>query len=563
MHAIHQPDGLHLQNNIQIVEIATGNRQRPWRGLKNLCTIVGVALAASRRHVYDNDPGTLHAFGPERCLTYRHGARSRPPFRCVAAGARRSVHDRRGLARAARPRRGLPSGAAAGCGGVRALDRGGRAGSSRSAPSTACRWWRSAPAPRSKAMSPRSAGGVSIDLDADEPGRWRCNAEDLDCHRPGRRHPQAAQRAPARHRPVLPDRPRRRRHPRRHGGDARLGHQRRPLRHDAGERAGADGGPGRRAGSSAPAAGRASRRPATISPACSWAPRGRSASSPRSRSGCYGVPEAISAAVCSFPAVDDAVEAVIRPSRPASRSRASSCSTSCRCAAASATRKLEGYRVAPTLFFEFHGSRGRGAEQAEQALAIAAELRRPGLPVGDPARGAQPAVAGAARRLLCGPGAAAGLRRLGHRRLRADLAPRRMHRARRARTSPRRACWRRSSAMSATAISICLILLDPDRPEEIATRRGAQQAAGPARHRHGRHLHRRARRRPRQDRQPGRGGRRGGRGDARDQARARSRRTSSTRARSSGSEPATSPAAPAIASCSSAWRRASTSRSSA
>ena len=44
-----------------------------------------------------------------------------------------------------------------------------------------------------------------------------------------------------------------------------------------------------------------------------------------------------------------------------------------------------------------------------------------------------------------------------------------------------------------------LMLLDPAQPEEIRQGRGAQQAPGPPRHRHGRHLHRRARRRPRQD----------------------------------------------------------------
>ncbi len=47
------------------------------------------------------------------------------------------------------------------------------------------------------------------------------------------RHPQGAQRAFARSRAVLPHRSRRRRKPWRHGGDARLGHQRRALRHHA------------------------------------------------------------------------------------------------------------------------------------------------------------------------------------------------------------------------------------------------------------------------------------------------------------------------------------------
>ena len=57
----------------------------------------------------------------------------------------------------------------------------------------------------------------------------------------GRRDAQAAERVHQAHGPVLPGRPRRRCHARRHGGDARLGHQRRALRHDARERAVAEG----------------------------------------------------------------------------------------------------------------------------------------------------------------------------------------------------------------------------------------------------------------------------------------------------------------------------------
>ena len=74
---------------------------------------------------------------------------------------------------------------------------------------------------------------------ADEPGPARQRRGSRRDGR-GRRHAQAAERASARHRPVLPDRSRRRRDARRHGGDARLGHQRGALRHDARERAGAD-----------------------------------------------------------------------------------------------------------------------------------------------------------------------------------------------------------------------------------------------------------------------------------------------------------------------------------
>ena len=64
----------------------------------------------------------------------------------------------------------------------------------------------------------------------------------------GRRDARAAQRASARPGPVLPGRSRHRAvHHRRHVRDARLRHQRGALRHDPRERAGADGGAGRRA----------------------------------------------------------------------------------------------------------------------------------------------------------------------------------------------------------------------------------------------------------------------------------------------------------------------------
>ena len=74
-----------------------------------------------------------------------------------------------------------------------------------------------------------------------QPGRSRR-------HGRSRAHPQDAERTPEEHRPDVPDRPRRRRHHRRHGRHARLGHHRRALRHDARERAGSDGGAGRRPG---------------------------------------------------------------------------------------------------------------------------------------------------------------------------------------------------------------------------------------------------------------------------------------------------------------------------
>ena len=59
--------------------------------------------------------------------------------------------------------------------------------------------------------------------------------------RRGRRDADAVEQGAAQHRPHLHRRSRRRRQHRRHGGDAGIRHDRRPLRHDARERAGVDG----------------------------------------------------------------------------------------------------------------------------------------------------------------------------------------------------------------------------------------------------------------------------------------------------------------------------------
>ena len=87
----------------------------------------------------------------------------------------------------------------------------------------------------------------------------------------------------------------------------------------------------------------------------------------------YGVPEAISAAVCGFPGVDEAVRAVIQTIQtgiPVARIELLDELQMRGCINYS---KLEGYRVAPTLFYEFHGTEAGVQEQAELAQAIAAE----------------------------------------------------------------------------------------------------------------------------------------------------------------------------------------------
>ena len=90
-------------------------------------------------------------------------------------------------------------------------------------------------------------GGVSIDF-RDMNKVLAVHAEDLDCVV----EPGITRKALNEHlrdqRPVLPDRSRRRRLARRHGGDALLRHQRGALRHHEGQCAGAQGRDGERRG---------------------------------------------------------------------------------------------------------------------------------------------------------------------------------------------------------------------------------------------------------------------------------------------------------------------------
>jgi D-lactate dehydrogenase (cytochrome) len=84
----------------------------------------------------------------------------------------------------------------------------------------------------------------------------------------------------------------------------------------------------------------------------------------------YGIPEAISAAVCAFPTIDDAVNAVIMTIQsgvPVARIELLDAATM------GAVNAYSGfsYNEVPTLFFEFHGTPASVAEQAENVRAIA------------------------------------------------------------------------------------------------------------------------------------------------------------------------------------------------
>lgn len=86
----------------------------------------------------------------------------------------------------------------------------------------------------------------------------------------------------------------------------------------------------------------------------------------------YGVPEAMSSAVCSFADLDAAVRTVIQTIQfgvPVARIELLD---AVQVDAINRYSKT-GYPVAPTLFLEFHGSEASVAEQAETVSAIAAE----------------------------------------------------------------------------------------------------------------------------------------------------------------------------------------------
>src|ERR1043166_1938887 len=86
----------------------------------------------------------------------------------------------------------------------------------------------------------------------------------------------------------------------------------------------------------------------------------------------YPVQEAMSAAVCAFDSVDGCTRTVIQTIQagiPVAR-----CDIVCDKTVAAINKfKKTGYRVAPTVFFEFHGSNTSVVEQAEAVQAIAKE----------------------------------------------------------------------------------------------------------------------------------------------------------------------------------------------
>ena len=87
----------------------------------------------------------------------------------------------------------------------------------------------------------------------------------------------------------------------------------------------------------------------------------------------YGVPQAISSAVCPFPTIGDAVNTVIQTIQMGVPVARIELLDEVQLDAVNRYSKLD-YRVAPTLFFEFHGSDNGVTEQAEMVQDIAAEF---------------------------------------------------------------------------------------------------------------------------------------------------------------------------------------------
>ena len=86
----------------------------------------------------------------------------------------------------------------------------------------------------------------------------------------------------------------------------------------------------------------------------------------------YGIPEAIAAAVCAFPTMEDAVNTVIGTIQTGVPVARIELLDEAQMAAINKYSKLD-HKVAPTLFFEFHGSPAGVAEQSETVKSIAAD----------------------------------------------------------------------------------------------------------------------------------------------------------------------------------------------
>ncbi|MEQ8967719.1 MAG: FAD-linked oxidase C-terminal domain-containing protein [Azospirillaceae bacterium] len=87
----------------------------------------------------------------------------------------------------------------------------------------------------------------------------------------------------------------------------------------------------------------------------------------------HGIPEAVSSAVCAFPTLQGAVDTVITTIQAGVPVARIELLDEVQMDAVNRFSKLD-YTVAPTLFFEFHGTERGVVEQAEQVQALAGEF---------------------------------------------------------------------------------------------------------------------------------------------------------------------------------------------
>jgi D-lactate dehydrogenase (cytochrome) len=87
----------------------------------------------------------------------------------------------------------------------------------------------------------------------------------------------------------------------------------------------------------------------------------------------HGIPEAISSAVCAFPTIEEAVDTVIATIQSGVPVARIELLDEVQMEACIRFSRLDQYQAAPTLFFEFHGTRAGVVEQAETVEAIAGE----------------------------------------------------------------------------------------------------------------------------------------------------------------------------------------------
>ncbi len=235
----------------------------------------------------------------------------------------------------------------------------------------------------------------------------------------------------------------------------------------------------------------------------------------------YGIPESMVSATCAFDSLEGAVNTVIQTIQsgiPVARIELLDTET---VDTVNKYSKLD-LPLKSTLMLEFHGTEASTKEQAEMVQALAAENGGSNFAWTGQAEERTKMWQARHDAAWAAKACQAGLGHVGDRRLRADLAARRMHpgdaeghRRQRPLRAHRGPCRRRQLPSHHDGQS--------RRPDVSAARRGAERPHGGARALARRHLHRRARRGHRQDQVPLRGAWRGDVPDARHQEGARSR----------------------------------------